>query len=137
MLNRCTIIGNLGADPEMRYTANGNAVTEFRVATSRQYTSADGERVEETEWFPVVTWARLAETCSQYLSKGRQVYVEGRMKTRSWDGECGKKHYRTELIADTVKFLGSRDGAQGSQFEPGVAVGADAEGDTEADDLPF
>lgn len=137
MLNRCTIIGNLGADPEMRYTANGNAVTEFRVATSRQYTSADGERVEETEWFPVVTWARLAETCSQYLSKGRQVYVEGRMKTRSWDGECGKKHYRTELIADTVKFLGSRDGPQASQFEPGVPVGADAEGDREADDLPF
>ena len=137
MLNRCTIIGNLGADPEMRYTANGNAITEFRVATSRQYTSADGERVEETEWFPVVTWARLAETCSQYLSKGRQVYVEGRMKTRSWDGECGKKHYRTELIADTVTFLGGRDGAQASQFEPGVAVGADAEGDTEADDLPF
>lgn len=137
MLNRCTIIGNLGADPEMRYTANGNAITEFRVATSRQYTSADGERVEETEWFPVVTWARLAETCSQYLSKGRQVYVEGRMKTRSWDGECGKKHYRTELIADTVTFLGGRDGAQGSQFEPGVPVGADAEGDTEADDLPF
>lgn len=137
MLNRCTIIGNLGADPEMRYTANGNAITEFRVATSRQYTSADGERVEETEWFPVVTWARLAETCSQYLSKGRQVYVEGRMKTRSWDGECGKKHYRTELIADTVTFLGGRDGAQGSQFESGVPVGADAEGDTEADDLPF
>ena len=136
MLNRCMIIGNLGRDPEMRYTPNGNAVTEFSVATSRQYTSRDGERVDETEWFNIVAWSRLAETCAQYLSKGRQVYVEGRMRTRNWDGECGKKHYRTELIADTVKFLGSRDSAQES-FEPGLPVGADAEGDTEPDDLPF
>lgn len=139
MLNKCMIIGNLGADPEMRYTANGNAVTEFRVATSRTYTTGDGERVEETEWFRIVTWNRLAETCAQYLSKGRQVFVEGRMKTRSWEGQDGQKRYMTELIADNVKFLGGRDGAaQGAAtFTPGLPVGADAEGDVDPDDLPF
>ncbi len=136
MLNNVMIIGNLGADPEMRYTPNGNAVTEFRVATSRQYTSSDGERVDETEWFSVVAWGRLAETCAQYLSKGRQVYVDGRLHTRSWDGECGKKHYRAELVANTVKFLGGRDGAPAAS-EPELPVGADAEGDVDPDDLPF
>lgn len=137
MLNKCTIIGNLGRDPEMRYTPNGNPVTEFSVATSRTYNSKDGERVEETEWFNVVTWARLAETCAQYLAKGRQVYVEGRMNTRSWDGECGKKHYRTELVAETVKFLGGRDAGEQSSYDPGIPVGVDAGGDVEPDDLPF
>ncbi len=138
MLNKCMIIGNLGADPEMRYTANGNAVTEFRVATSRTYTTGDGERVEETEWFRIVTWNRLAETCAQYLSKGRQVFVEGRMKTRSWEGQDGQKRYMTELIADNVKFLGGRDGgSQAASFTPGLPVGADAEGDVDPDDLPF
>lgn len=137
MLNKATVIGNLGRDPEMRYTPNGNPVTEFSVATSRQFNSRDGERVEETEWFNIVTWNRLAETCAQYLTKGRQVYVEGRMRTRSWDGECGKKHYRTELVAETVKFLGGRDGGEQSSYDPGIAVGADAEGDVEPDDLPF
>ena len=138
MLNKCMIIGNLGADPEMRYTANGNAVTEFRVATSRTYTTGDGERVEETEWFRIVTWNRLAETCAQYLSKGRQVFVEGRMKTRSWEGQDGQKRYMTELIADNVKFLGGREsGSQAASFTPGLPVGADAEGDVDPDDLPF
>ena len=136
MLNKCSIIGNLGGDPEMRYTSNGNPVTEFRVATSRRYTSSDGERMEETEWFSIVAWGRLAETCAQYLSKGRQVYADGRMRTRSWDGECGKKHYRTELIADTVKFLGGRD-SETSAAAVELPVGTDAEGDVDPDDLPF
>ncbi len=147
MLNKCMIIGNLGADPEMRYTANGTPVTTFRVATSRQYGGSDGERHEETEWFSVVTWARLAETCSQYLSKGRQVFVEGRMQTRSWEGQDGQKRYRTELIADTVKFLGGREGRDGGGAgaaqesfggnAQGVPVGSDADGDVDPDDLPF
>ena len=138
MLNKCMIIGNLGVDPEMRYTANGTAVTTFRVATHRQYSGPDGERREETEWFSVVTWARLAETCSQYLSKGRQVFVEGRMRTRSWEGQDGQTRYRTELVAETVKVLGGRDGGGGAQ-EPlgGVPVGRDADGDVDPDDLPF
>ena len=140
MLNKCMIIGNLGKDPEMRYTANGQAVTTFNVATSRTFNGRDGERREETEWFTVVTWDRLAETCAQYLTKGRQVYVEGRMQTRSWDGNDGVKHYKTELIAQEVKFLGRRDdagGGGGGGFAPGMAVGSDREGDIDPDDLPF
>lgn len=141
MLNKAMVIGHLGADPEMRYTANGNAVTTFNVATSRQFQGPDGERREETEWFRVVTWNRLAETCSQYLSKGRLVYVEGRMQTRSWEGQDGQKRYTTELIAQEVKFLGGRDGGGGSggggRYSAGLPVGADGEGDIEPDDLPF
>lgn len=139
MLNKCMIIGNLGADPEMRYTANGSAVTTFRVATARSFSGTDGQRREETEWFSVVTWNRLAETCAQYLVKGRQVYVEGRMQTRSWDDQAtGAKRYRTELIAETVQFLGGRDGAGGGGgFAPGMAVGTDSEGDIDPNDMPF
>lgn len=108
LLNKAMVIGHLGADPEMRYTANGNAVTTFSVASSRQFSGADGERREETEWFRVVTWNRLAETCSQYLTKGRLVYVEGRLQTRSWEGQDGQKRYTTELIAQEVKSLGAQ-----------------------------
>jgi len=132
------IIGNLGADPEMRYTANGSAVTNFNVATNRVYTTRDGERREETEWFRVVAWERLAEICSQYLAKGRSVYVEGRMQTRSWEGQDGNTRYTSELIAQEVEFLGGqRDGQFEGAAAPQMAVGADAEGDTEPDDLPF
>lgn len=140
MLNKAMVIGHLGADPEMRYTANGNAVTTFSVASSRQFSGPDGERREETEWFRVVTWNRLAETCSQYLTKGRLVYVEGRMQTRSWDGQDGQKRYSTELIAQEVKFLGGREGGGGASaggYSAGLPVAADAEGDVEPDDLPF
>ena len=141
MLNKCMIIGNLGADPEMRYTANGSAVTTFRVATSRRFSGQDGQQREETEWFSVVTWNRLAETCAQYLVKGRTVYVEGRLQTRSWDDQAtGTKRYRTELIAEEVKVLGGRDGGGGGGgggFAPGMAVGADSEGDIDPDELPF
>ena len=104
-LNKVMLIGNLGTDPEMRYTANGNAVTTFRIACSRNYSGPDGERKEETEWFTVVTWNKLAETCSQFLQKGRRAYVEGRLQTRSWDGPDGQRRYRTEVIANTVLFL--------------------------------
>ena len=137
MLNKCMIIGNLGADPEMRYTANGNALTTFNVATSRNYTNTQGERVDETEWFSVVTWNRLAETCAQYLSNGRQVFVEGLMQTRSWDGQDGQKRYKTELVAETVKFLGNRNDRPAEGFTPGMPVGADTQGDLDPDDLPF
>ncbi len=104
-LNKVMLIGNVGVDPEMRYTANGSAVTTFRLACSRTYTGQDGERKDETEWFSVVTWNKLAETCSQYLQKGRRAYVEGRLQTRSWEGPDGQRRYRTEVIANTVLFL--------------------------------
>ncbi len=137
MLNKVMVIGNLGADPEMRYTANGSAVTNFNVASNRRYTTRDGESRDETEWFRVVTWNRLAEICSQYLSKGRQVYVEGRLQTRSWEGQDGQTRYITEVIAQEVKFLGSpRDAAYEGAGEPPLGV-SDAGGDIDADDLPF
>lgn len=110
-LNKVMIIGNLGADPEMRYTADGNALTNFRVASSRNYTTPEGERREETEWFSVVAWRKLAEQCSQFLQKGRRVYVEGRLRTRSWDTPDGQKRYRTEVVADRVLFLDRPGGA--------------------------
>ena len=137
MLNKVMVIGNLGADPEMRYTANGSAVTNFNVASNREYTTGDGERRQETEWFRVVTWNRLAEICSQYLSKGRLVYVEGRLQTRSWEGQDGQTRYTTELIAQEVKFLGGqRDAAYERAGEPGLGA-ADGAGDIDPDDLPF
>jgi len=110
-LNKVMIIGNLGADPEMRYMADGTAMTAFRVASSRSFSGADGERREETEWFSVVTWRKLAEQCSQFLQKGRRVYVEGRLQTRSWDGPDGQKRYRTEVVGERVLFLDRAPGA--------------------------
>lgn len=135
MLNKCMVIGHLGADPEMRYTANGSAVTTFRVASSRSYSDATGEKKEETEWFRVVTWNHLAEIAAQYLTKGRLVYVEGRLQTRGWDDQQGNKRYTTELIASEVKFLGGGEGGGFSQ--PGFATGPSTEGDIDPDDLPF
>lgn len=107
-LNKVMIIGYLGRDPEMRYTPSGRPVTSFSVATSRTWTSAEGERREETEWFNVVAWGNLAEICKAHLSKNQQVYVEGRLQTRGWEDEDGKKHFRTELVANEMILLGDR-----------------------------
>jgi single-strand DNA-binding protein len=107
-LNKVMIIGNLGRDPEMRYTPSGRPVTSFNVATTRNWTSYDGERHEETEWFNVVAWGPLAEICNSHLSKGQQVYVEGRLQTRGWEDTTGKRHYRTELVAQEMIILGDR-----------------------------
>ena len=104
-LNKVMVIGNVGTEPEMRFTPNGNPVTSFRVATNRVYTTPNGERKQETEWFTVVSWNRLAENCNQYLTKGQRVYAEGRLHTRSWEGQDGQKHSRTEIIANRVLFL--------------------------------
>lgn len=123
MLNRVMLIGNLGADPEMRFTANGSAVCNFRVAVSRQW-QQDGQKKEETEWFSVITWAKLAEVCGTNLAKGRKVFVDGRLQTRSWDNKEGVKQYRTEVVAQQVLFLD----------RAGVTV---PEGDFDADELPF
>jgi len=117
-LNKVMLIGNLGTDPEMRYTANGNAVTTFRVACNRNYAGQDGERKEETEWFSVVTWNKLAETCSQFLQKGRRAYVEGRLQTRSWEGPDGQRRFRTEVIASTVLFLDRAQAAPLAEEDP-------------------
>jgi single-strand DNA-binding protein len=131
-LNKVMIIGNLGADPEMRYMADGTAMTSFRVASTRTFGGADGERKEETEWFSVTAWRKLAEQCSQFLQKGRRVYVEGRLRTRSWDGPDGQKRYRTEVVADRVLFLDRAGGGgapYGDEQEPA--------GELEPEDIPF
>jgi single-strand DNA-binding protein len=138
-LNRITIIGNVGKPPEMRFAPKGTPVTTFSVAVNNAYTAkATGEKITETEWFNVVTWGKLAENCNQYLTKGKSVYVEGRLKTRSWDGNDGQKKYRTEIIANQIQFLGGRP--------PGTTVPEDAipqkeagieEGNIEPEDLPF
>lgn len=114
-LNKVIIIGNVGRDPEMRFTPSGRPVTSFSVATSRTWVSAEGERREETEWFNVVAWGNLAEICKAHLTKNQQVYVEGRLQTRGWEDESGKKHFRTELVANEMILLGDR--RQGSDFD--------------------
>lgn len=132
-LNKITIIGNVGTDPEMRFTPNGNPVTSFTIATNRFYNSPDGERKKETEWFDVVTWNRLAENCNQFLTKGQLAYVEGRLHTRSWEGQDGQKHSRTEIIANSVLFLDKRP--VGTLPEAGLETGS--EEDIEPGDIPF
>lgn len=107
-LNKVMIIGNLGSDPEMRYTPSGRPVTSFSVATSRSWVTSEGEHREATEWFRVVAWGNLAEICSKYLSKGSRVYVEGRLQTRSWESQ-GQKQYRTELVANEMVLLDARE----------------------------
>lgn len=109
-LNKVMIIGRLGTDPEMRYTPGGNPVTTFRIATSRQWKDSSGDTREETEWFSVVAWNKLAEICNQYLSKGARVYVEGRLQTRSWeDQQSGQTRYKTEVVANDMIILDSRE----------------------------
>ena len=147
-LNKAMIIGNLGRDPEMRYTPNGQAVTQFTVAVNRNYKDQSGEWKEETEWFRVVAWAQLAERTAEYLRKGRKVYVEGRLQTRSWEGQDGQKRYTTELIANTVtpldprpreegapEFAGSRPARTGSGGAPEQP--SDDFGSSDLDELPF
>ena len=108
-INKAIIVGNLGKDPEVRYTQDGRAVTNFTIATSEDWKDKDsGEKRERTEWHRIVAFGRLGEICGEYLSKGRQVYVEGRIQTRDWEDREGVKRYTTEIIASTVQFLGNR-----------------------------
>jgi len=130
-LNKVMLIGNLGADPEMRYTSTGSALTTFRIGVSRYFKGQDGTNREETEWCSIVSWGPLAETLGANLTKGRRVYVEGRLATRSWDGQDGQKRYRTEIVANEVIFLDRPSGARDSGL--GDYVG----GDMEPEDLPF
>jgi single-strand DNA-binding protein len=112
-INKVILIGHLGADPETRFTQGGSAVTNFRMATSERFNDRSGQAQERTEWHRIVTFGKLAEICRDYLSKGRQVYVEGRIQTRSWDDKDGQKKYMTEIVAQTVTFLGGREGGGG------------------------
>jgi len=127
-LNKVMIIGNLGRDPEMRYTPSGRPVTTFSVATSRAWNTSEGEKHVETEWFNVVAWSNLAEICKQYLTKGQQVYIEGRLQTRHWEDQEGNKHTSVEIVANEMIILGERR-------ESGEA-GAEAES-VEEEEFPF
>lgn len=149
MLNKAMVLGNLGRDPELRQTPSGQSVAKFSVATTRKWTTKDGERQEATEWHNVVCWGRQAEIAGQYLHKGKQVYVEGRLQTDSWeDRETGKKMYRTEIVCENFQMLGGRGdsggagdggygrsaaGGGGSASSGGGAMG----GGAEDDDVPF
>ena len=107
-VNKVFLIGNLGADPEVRYTSSGSAVANFRIATSEVWNDRNGERQERTEWHRIVVWGKQAEHCGEYLNKGRSVHVEGRIQTREWDDRDGNKRYTTEIVANSVTFLGGR-----------------------------
>ena len=137
-LNKIMLIGNVGTDPEMRFTANGNPVTSFRVATSRSYTTSEGERRQETEWFTIVAWKKQAESCNQFLTKGQRVYVEGSLRTRSWEGRDGQKRVTAEVIANRVLFLDRQAVAPlpGEEIPVEAPVEA-AEEEVEPEDLPF
>ena len=133
-LNKVMIIGNVGRDPEMRYTPNGAAVTSFSVAVSRRWTTPDNQQRDETEWFNVVAWDKLAETCNQLITKGRKVYIEGRLQTRSWEGQDGQKRYTTEVIASTMLLLDSRQQGPGGAPRDDAGFPSD---EMEPDDIPF
>jgi single-strand DNA-binding protein len=130
-LCKATIIGNLGGDPEMRYTPTGRPFTSFSVACNRTYNTQEGERREETEWFRVTAWGRLAEVCSQYLSKGSRVFVEGRLSSRSWEGADGQKRFSLEINANEMQILDTRQRSD----SPDTHMGAEEAGDL--DSIPF
>jgi len=106
-VNKVILVGNLGADPEIRYTPSGTAVANFRLATHEQWKNKNGEKEERTEWHRIVAWARLGEICGEYLRKGSQVYIEGRLQTRSWEDRDGNKRFVTEVVAQAMQMLGS------------------------------
>ncbi|MDE2998802.1 MAG: single-stranded DNA-binding protein [Gemmatimonadota bacterium] len=127
-VNKVILIGNVGADPELRYTAGGTAVTNFNIATNESWTDSSGERQERTEWHRIVVWGRLAEICNQYLRKGSKVFIEGRLQTRSWETQDGQKRYTTEVVARDMQMLDSR-----GDFDSG---GGGSQGSGKPNDLP-
>jgi single-strand DNA-binding protein len=147
-VNKAILIGNLGADPEVRFTPGGQAVANFRIATSESWTDKNGQKQDRTEWHRIVVWGKLAELCGEYLAKGRQCYVEGRLQTREWTDKENRKNYTTEVVANSVVFLGSRDGAaagtsrtrpRNGAEEYGAPVATEETGHPPAteDDIPF
>jgi len=141
VVNKAIIIGNLGRDPEVRFTSSGRAMAKFPVATSEKWKDQDGNPQERTDWHNIVVWGKQAETCGQYLSKGRQVYVEGSIRTRSYDDKDGNKRYTTEIVARDVRFLGGGGGgrtARSSDEGFSAPRGEDSSAPTpDEEDTPF
>ena len=139
-VNKAILIGNLGRDPELRYTQSGQAVVNFSIATSENWTDKNGERQERTEWHRIVVWGKTGENCARFLSKGRTVYVEGRIQTREWEDREGQKRTTTEINAQTVTFLGSagpgRAGESGDPAPPEPSPDSGS-GPPPPDDVPF
>jgi len=134
-LNKVILIGNLGKDPEVRVTASGNAMASFSLATKESLKNREGKREERTEWHNVVLWGRLAEIARDYLHKGRQVYIEGRLQTRKWEDKNGNARYTTEVVADAMQMLGSKnDGGQQTEKKEELAEMTDFD---DFDDVPF
>ena len=136
MVNKVILIGNLGKDPEVRFTPNGRALAKFPVATSERWTDQDGNKQERTEWHNVVVWGKQAETCGQYLSKGRQVFIEGSIRSRQYDDKDGNKRYITEIVARDVRFLGG-GGRAPQEAAVSAPPGEEAGAPPEEDDIPF
>lgn len=135
-LNKVMIIGHLGRDPEMRYTPSGRPVTTFSMAVSRTWNSGDGERHSETEWFNIVAWGNLAEICKQYLNKGQQVYIEGRLQTRHWEDKEGQKRTSVEVVANEMMMLGDRRNR--NETEESVSKeNNSADSESDEDEFPF
>ena len=135
-VNKVILVGNLGADPELRYTSSGTPVASFSLATREQWTNKGGEKEEKTEWHKIVAWARLGEICGEYLHKGKQVYVEGRLQTRSWEDREGNKRYTTEIVAQTMQMLGPA-GKEGRVESKGEAFPVEEPISVPEDDIPF
>ena len=138
-LNKVMLIGRLGRDPELKYTQGGQSVVKFSLATDEAWTDKSGEKKNRTEWHNIVVWGKQAETCGQYLAKGRQVYVEGRITNRSYDDKDGNKKYITEIIARDVRFLGGpgQGGGGGGMRDSGFAAPAGEDAPPPDDDIPF
>jgi single-strand DNA-binding protein len=139
-VNKAILIGNLGKDPELKYTPGGTAVATFSLATTERYTDKNNQVQKKTEWHNIVAWAKLAELAAQYLKKGRSAYIEGKITTRSWDDRDGNKKYRTEIVANTIQFLGGpgEPRAQAEEEVPAPAEEPAAQPAAPAqDDLPF
>lgn len=138
-MNKVILIGNLGADPEKRVTGGGQSVANFNVATTDRWTDKDGQRQERTEWHRIVVWGPQADNCAQYLAKGRQVYVEGSLRTRQWEDRDGNKRYTTEVVAQRVLFLGSPAGDRRGDTATATASEIDATPalDAASGDVPF
>jgi single-strand DNA-binding protein len=139
-VNKVILVGNLGADPEVKYLPNGTTVANFRIATSENRTSRSGEKTKVTEWHRIVAFGRLAEICGQYLNKGKQVYIEGRIQTRSWEDKDGNRRSSTEIIANQMQMLGSAAPSEGADFEKqsgGPDVSQEEPPAPDDNDVPF
>ena len=136
MINKVILIGRLGADPEIRYTPSGAEVANFRIATSEMWTNKNGEKEERTEWHRIVAWRGLAKICGEYLSKGRLVYIEGKIRTRAWEDKEGNKRTTTEIEATEMKMLGGGGEAEKRTKEPDAAY-APPPPAKEEEDIPF